>query len=149
MFTLLLGSMALAALVASCAEPRASVGSGVSAPGATAVAPGSDLAGTWRGSFIQVGAVLYTDDGDVVLQINEDGTFVARVNRSKAGTNNLAKPWTSSEMIVRSGNRVTLRSSQEVWVTFIHSGNTLYGVTEDPLVEATIMWSLKRDDMGR
>ena len=149
MFTLLLGSMVLAALVAGCAEPSASVGSGVSAPGATAVAPGSDLAGTWRGSFIQVGAVLYTDDGDVVLQIKEDGTFVARVTRSKAGTNNLAKPWTWTGTVVSSGNWVTLQSSQEAWVTFIRSDNTLYGVTEDPLVEATIMWNLKREDMGR
>jgi hypothetical protein len=149
MFTLLLGSMGLAALVASCAEPRASIGSGVSAPAAAAPAPGSDLVGTWRGSFTQVGAVLYTDDGDVVLQIKEDGTFVAGVTRSKAGSNNLAKPWTWTGTVVRSGNRLTLRSAQEAWVTFIRSGDTLYGVTEDPLVEATIMWNLKRDGTGR
>ena len=93
--------------------------------------------------------MLYTDDGDVVLQIKEDGTFVAHVTRSKAGSNNLAKPWTSTGTVVSSGNRVTLRSSQEAWVTFSRSGNTLYGVTEDPMVEATIMWNLKRDDMGR
>jgi len=89
--------------------------------------------------------VLYIDDGDVVLQIREDGTFVARATRSRAGTNNLAKPWTWTGAVARRGNWIILRSSQGPWLTLVRSGNTLYTVTEDPLVEATIMLRLEHE----
>jgi hypothetical protein len=89
--------------------------------------------------------VLYTDDGDVALQIKEDGTFVARVSRSKAGTNNLAKAGTWTGTVISRGNRITLRSSQGPWVRLIRSGNSLYAVAEDPLVEATIMLWLEHE----
>jgi len=68
--------------------------------------------------------VLYIDDGDVVLQTMGSGT------------------------VVRSGNRVTLRSSQGPWLTLGRSGNTLYAVAEDPLVEATIMLRLEHEGSG-
>jgi hypothetical protein len=148
-FALLLSRIALAALVAGCAEPSASIGSEVSAPVVTAVAPRSDLAGTWRGSFGQIGASYYFDEADCILQIKEDGTFTAIVRPSKPGSNNLAKALTWSGTVVRSGNWVTLWSSQEAWLTLIRSGNTLYGVAEDPLVEATIMLNLERDGSGQ
>lgn len=135
----------MVALVAGCAGPSANMASDASGPIAAALSPASDLAGTWRGSFSQVSAFFDIDDGDVVLQIKEDGTFVERVTRSKSGTNNLAKNGTWSGTVVRSGNRITLRSSQRPWLTLIRSGNTLYGVAEDPLVEATIMLRLERD----
>jgi hypothetical protein len=137
--------LGLVVLVAGCAGQTASIASDASGTTGAALSPGSDLAGTWRGSFIQVGAVLYTDDGDVALQIKEDGTFVVHVTRSKAGTNNLAKPLTWTGTVVSRRNRVTLRSSQGAWLTLARSGNTLYAVAEDPLVEATIMLRLDRD----
>jgi hypothetical protein len=137
--------LGLAALVAGCAGPTARMASDASGLTVAALSPGSELAGTWRGSFTQVGAVLYTDDGDVVLQIKEDGTFVARVSRSKAGTNNLAKSGTWTGTVISSGNRITLRSSQGPWVRLIRSGNSLYAVAEDPLVEATIMLRLEHE----
>jgi hypothetical protein len=138
-------SVGIVALVTGCVEPSANIASDASGPDAAALSPASGVTGTWRGSFIQVGAVLYTDDGDAALQIKEDGTFVSRLSRSKAGTNNLAKPGTWSGTVVRSENRITLRSSQGPWLTLIRSGNTLYGVAEDPLVEATIMLKLERE----
>jgi len=64
--------------------------------------------------------------------------------RSKAGTNNLAKPVTWSGTVVRSGNRIVLRSSQEQWISLSRSGDTLYGVLEDPVVEAVVTVTLKR-----
>jgi len=64
--------------------------------------------------------------------------------RSKAGTNNLAKPVTWSGTVVRSGNRIVLRSSQEQWISLSRSGDTLYGVLEDPVVEAVVTLTLKR-----
>ena len=144
-FAKLVLSVGLVALVAGCAGPSARIASDGSDPVAAAFAPASALTGTWSGSFSQVSALFYIDDGDVVLQIKEDGTFVERVTRSKSGTNNLAKNGTWSGTVVRSGNRITLRSSQGPWLTLIRSGNTLYGVAEDPLVEATIMLRLERE----
>ncbi len=141
----LVSSVGLVALVAGCAGPSAQIASDASGPIAAALAPASDLTGTWRGSFSQVSAIFYIDDGDVVLQIKEDGTFVARVTRSKAGTNNLAKAGTWSGTVVRSGNRITFRSSQGPSLTLVRSGNTLYAVAEDPLVEATIMLRLDKE----
>ena len=135
----------LVALIAGCAGPSASIASDGSRPIAAALSPASDLTGTWRGSFSQVSAFFDIDDGDVVLHIKEDGTFVARATRSKAGTNNLSKPWTLSGTVVSRGNRITLRSSQGPWMTLVRSGNTLYTVAEDPLVEATIMLRLERE----
>ena len=135
----------LVALVAGCVGPSANMASDTSGPITGALSPASDLTGTWRGSFTQVGAVLYIDDGDVVLQIKEDGTFVTHVTRSKSGTNNLAKGGTWSGTVVSRGNWITLRSSQGPWLTLVRSGNTLYTVAEDPLVEATIMLRLERE----
>lgn len=62
-----------------------------------------------------------------------------------ARANNLSKAWIWSGPVIRSGNRVTLRSSQGPSTILIRSGNTLYGVAEDPMVEATIMMSFERD----
>ena len=135
----------LAGLVAGCAGPSANIASITSGPVAVALPPASNLTETWRGSFSQISALFYIDDGDVVLQIKEDGTFVARATRSKAGTNNLSKPWTLSGTVARSGNWITLRSSQGPWLTLVQSGSTLYTVAEDPLVEATIMLRLERE----
>ena len=85
------------------------------------------------------------DEADCTIQIKEDRTFTAVCRPSKAGTNNLAKASTWSGTVVTSRNRVTLRTSQEAWVTLIRSGNTLYGVAEDPLVEGTIMMRFERE----
>ena len=118
----LVSCLGLVALVAGCARQSPNIASDASGPIAAALSPASNnLTGTWRGSFTQVGAVLYIDDGDVVLQTMGSGT------------------------VVRSGNRITLRSSQGPWLTLVRSGNTLYGVAEDPLVEATIMLRLERE----
>jgi len=141
----LVSCLGLVALVAGSAGQSANIASDGSGPIAAALPPASNLTGTWRGSFTEVGAVLYIDDGDVVLQIKEDGTFVARSSRSKAGTNNLAKAGTWSGTVVRSGNRITLRTSQGPWLTLVRSGNILYAVAEDPIVEATIMLKLEHE----
>ncbi len=127
----------LIAIVTGCA------GSG-SGPVAAMPAPTRELSGTWRGSFGLVGGVFYTDEADCVLQIREDGTFTETVKPAKS-SNNLARASTWSGTVVTQGNRVTLRTSQGPWVTLIHSGNTLYGVGEDPLVEATIMMKFERE----
>jgi hypothetical protein len=87
------------------------------------------------------------DEADLVLQIRKDGTFTETVTPAPA-SNNLAKRSTWSGAVVARGNRVTLRTSQGRWVTLMHSGNTLYGVAEDPLAEFTIMIRFDRDGSG-
>ena len=69
-------------LVVGCASSRL---------GPAATTPSEDVVGTWRGSFGQVEGVLYTDNADLVLRINRDGTFVQRIT-PQPGANNLAKP---------------------------------------------------------
>ena len=104
----------------------------------------SELSGTWYGTFGWVGAYFYTDEGDCILRIKEDGAFAWTVTPSRAA-NNLAKAWTWSGTAVRSGTRVTFRTSQGPSVALIRSGNTLYGVAKDPIVGVTIMVKFERE----
>jgi hypothetical protein len=144
-FAELLASISLVALVAGCVGPEAGMSGDASAPVTAALAPDRDLTGTWRGSFSQVAASQYEDEANFTLEIKDDGTFTATIKPSKSGTNNLAKPVTWSGTVVRSGNRIVLRSSQEQWISLSRSGgDTLYGVIEDPMVEAVVTVTLKR-----
>lgn len=132
----------MGALVAGCAGSRPAA----SDLGAAAVAPASDLSGTWYGTFGQVGAVLYEDENNSVLRIKPDGTFTATVTRG-VGTNNLAKPSTWSGTVVTHGNRVSLRNSQGPWpwIILTRSGdNILYGLADDPAIEAPVMIKFER-----
>jgi hypothetical protein len=131
-------------LVAGCVGPDAGMSGNASGAVASAPAPGRDLTGTWRGSFSKVEASLYEDEANFTLRIKDDGTFSATITRSKAGTNNLARPVVWSGTVVRSGNRIVLRSSQEQWISLTRSGDTLYGVLEDPVVEGVVTLTLKR-----
>lgn len=131
------------ALVAGCAGPIASG----SAPVSAAIPLTSDLSGTWQGSYGQVAASLYADEGKSVLQINEDGTFTATV-RPSSGANNRAKPATWSGTVETRGNHVILKSSQSrwPWVTLMRSGDgILYGVANDPAIGADVMLKFERD----
>ena len=137
----------LAAFVAGCASSGGSSSGGAAA----AVAPAGDLAGTWSGTFGQIGSVLYIDEAETVLHINPDGTFTATVTRGH-GTNNLAKPSKLSGTVVTNGNRVTLRNSQGSWpwIILIRSGDDLlYGIPNDPAIEAPVMMKLEREGTGR
>ena len=144
-FFTMISAMASLALVIGCAGPTARMGSRQSGPVPAAFTP-AELSGTWHGSFGQVAASLYADEGDCILQIKQDGTFTQTVRPAKIGTNNLAKASSWSGTVVTSGNRVILRSSQGPSVTLIRSGNSLYGVTLDPLVEVTIAMHFQREE---
>ena len=112
-------SISFVALVAGCVGPDAGMSGDASGPVAAALPPGRDLTGTWRGSFSQIEASLYEDEANFTLQIKDDGTFSATITRSKAGTNNLAKPvtcparWSEAETGSSSGAR---RSSGSVFL---------------------------------
>ena len=128
--------------LAGCAGPATSATAGN--PIAAASRAAGDLAGTWRGSSAWPGGSYWIDDGDYTLRIDADGTFSATVTPAP-GANNLAKASAWSGIAVSAGDRVILRSTAGPSTTLLRSGNRLYGVTRDPLVEVPITISLERE----
>jgi uncharacterized lipoprotein YajG len=134
-------------LLAGCAAqtPWSTVAPAGDAPSALAVAP--PLSGAWRGAYGQVGASLYADEASCTLRIDEGGTFTATCVRSQIGTNNLAKASSWSGRVVTNGSRVVLQTTDGRWPSIVlkrSADGALYGVTVDPLVEATIMLKFER-----
>jgi hypothetical protein len=103
----------------------------------------SDLSGTWRGSFSQIGGVLYVAEGQCVLQVHDDGTYTATVTPGP-GANNLVKGSKWSGTVVSDGNRVTFRTPKGPSTTLVRRGDTLYGVTNHQVIESDIMLKLDR-----
>jgi hypothetical protein len=128
--------------IAGCVGPSANT----TAPGkiVAARAAAGDLAGTWHGFFTWPGGTYWTDDGHCTLRIDRDGAFSATVTPAP-GANNLAKASTWTGTAVSAGDRVTLRSSQGPSTTLIRSGERLYGLAEDPIVEVPIAISFERE----
>ena len=141
--------VAVVALLAGCAGPSAHIGSSGEAGSALPVA--RDFTGTWHGSYWQFGMVLYNDDADCTLQINEDSTFTAKCMRS-AGANNLAKPSSWSGRVLTNGNGVVLQDNDGPWpwIMLRRSGDDiLYGTSTDPLVGATVEMTFERAPRGK
>jgi hypothetical protein len=65
---------AVVSLVVGCAGPT---DSSASVPAASALAPPSELAGTWVGPFREFDASAGLDEGKCVVQVTEDDTFTA------------------------------------------------------------------------
>jgi len=132
----------MAVLAAGCAGPSAVASDSVSA----AVAPVSDLSGTWYGSLGQVGADQNEDESVSTLEIKEDGMFTATVSPN-GGANNKAKSATWRGTVVTKGSRVTLRNTEELWpwIVLERSGHdVLYGVDADPAIEGPVMTKFER-----
>ncbi|HEY3064174.1 MAG TPA: hypothetical protein VGL09_00120 [Methylomirabilota bacterium] len=132
----------ITALAAGCAGPAV----GISDSASAAIPPATDIAGTWHGTFGWVGGWHYTDEGKVTLDIKDNGTFTATVERNGA-TNNLAKPATWAGTAVARGNGVTLRDTGGSWPTIAlrRSGNNvLYDVANDPATESPVMMKFER-----
>jgi hypothetical protein len=132
-------AIAVVAFVAGCAGPTASP---ASRPAASALAPPSELAGTWTGTLGASGASS-SDEGKCVVQIAEDDTFTATCEPN-GGADNAAKGSTSSGHVVTRGHRVTFQGSQGRGATLVRSGNTLYGMTKDPSTGRTVLIKLER-----
>jgi hypothetical protein len=136
--------IAVLALAAGCAG-RSSSASGTGE--AAAAIPAPDLSGTWHGYYGDLGLAYDEDDADCVLRIENDATFTATCTRTRSGTNNLANPSSWSGRATTKGNRVVLQAGNGPWpwIVLTRSGSdTLYGVTLDPLVGATIEMEFKR-----
>ncbi|PYO53917.1 MAG: hypothetical protein DMD84_04240 [Candidatus Rokuibacteriota bacterium] len=92
--------------------------------------------------------VYYDDDADCTLRIKEDATFAATCTRSPVGTNNIAKSSKWSGRVVTKGNRIVLQDNGGPWPSIVLArsrNGTLYGVTLDPLVGATIEMNFERE----
>src|SRR5881396_1932576 len=105
-----------------------------------------DVAGTWQGSYWQLGMVYYADDADCTLQIKEDSTFIAKCTRSAVGTNNIAKSSSWSGHVVTTANGIVLKNNGGPWPSIVlrRHGDTMYATTLDPLVGATIEMEFER-----
>lgn len=128
--------------LAGCAAPGARVPAGGLV--ASASPAGSDLTGTWAGSYGWPGGSYWPDDGLCTLRIEADGTFHAVVTPAP-GANNLAKASTWSGTADAAGHHVILRSTAGPSVTLVRDGDRLYGVVRDPIVAVPIAISFERD----
>jgi hypothetical protein len=145
--------LALVALVAGCAGPSATVSSsstgeeGSALPTASTLPSPRDFAGTWHGSYWQLGEVYYDDDADCTLQIKEDATFDVHCTRSAVGTNNIARSSSWSGHVVIKGHEIVLDDDAGSWPSIVlrSRNGTLYGTTLDPLVGATIEVEFERE----
>ena len=145
-----LAVLGLALLTAGCAGRVAHSGSNTGRVSALAAA--RDLTGTWQGPYWQVGMVYYTDDANCTVRVNEDQTFTAKCTRSPFGTNNLAKTSSWTGHVVTKGDRVVLDADRDLWPNIVlqrADNDTLYGVTLDPRVGATIELRLEREPPAR
>ena len=130
----------LGALIAGCAGPSA--GPSMSTPAASI----GDLTGTWDGVFWWLGGNYWEDEGTLLLQIKEDGTFAVTMRPAPAA-NNIAKASSWSGTVSQSGGRVVFHLSKgawPAWASLARSGDTLYGVAKDPATGADIEISFVR-----
>jgi hypothetical protein len=132
----------LVALIAGCAGPSA--GPSMLTPAAST----ADLVGTWNGLFWWLGGNYREDEGTLLLQIKEDGTFTVTMRPTPAA-NNIAKPTSWSGTVSQSGGRVVFHLSNGVWPAWSslarsRSGDTLYGDANDPATGADIQITFVR-----
>jgi len=136
--------MVLVALVAGCAGPSA----GPFMP--TPAASSSDLTGTWNGVFWWLGGTYWEDEGTLLLQIKEDRTFTVTMTPT-AAANNIAKVSRWSGTVSQSGRRVVFHLSKgtwPAWSSLTRSGDTMYGVADDPATGADVQISFERGGRG-
>ena len=141
-----LAVFAVFALIAGCAAPSTHVSGSLSGGDGSALPANRDVAGTWQGSYWQLGMVYYADDADCTLQIKEDSTFIAKSTRSAVGTNNIAKSSSWSGHVVTTANGIVLKNNGGPWPSIVlrRHGDTMYATTLDPLVGATIEMEFER-----
>ena len=143
----LLWTLTVVALVAGCATPSAQVKAAGAGEDGSALAVPPDIAGTWHGSYWQLGSAYYDDDADCTLQVKEDSTFTATCTRSVVGANNIAKSSSWSGRVTSKGNHTVLKDEGGPWPWIVlsrHGKDTLSATTLDPLVGATIEMKFER-----
>jgi hypothetical protein len=130
---IVLAALTLGLLIAGCA--------GVGARASGHASPAQDLAGSWSGVFWWLGGSYWADEGTCRLRIEPDGTFTLSITPI-AAANNLAKPGRWSGTVAERGRLVVF--SQGRWSSLIRSGDTMYGVANDPTTGADIEIAFRR-----
>ena len=127
-------ALALSVLAVGCAGPSTHAGSALAPAGEAAAANGSDLTGTWRGSFYQVA----TGDsglihGDIVSRISGDGTYKTTwTTRLVAGSSRGGRLEMAGTVGAAGSNVMFNDSRSGARMTLKRDGDVLYGVTMDP-----------------
>lgn len=138
-------TIALVALLAGCS------GQLPGRPVATPQTLAGDSAGTWNGHFWIVGGFYYPNEGTILLQVKGDGTYTVRMTPRPAA-NNIAKPSSWSGNVVQNEILAVFRTLHQpwsgAWSSLARSGNTLYGVANDPMTETVIGIKLERNGDG-
>lgn len=125
-----------AALLAGCGR-LGSVHS-VMDPAASPSSAG-ELAGTWQGTFYQVGASLTLVEGRITLDVHDDGTFTSTTTRKGSAT-----PIEDSGMVVTTAHhRIILKGAAES-LPLRRRGDTLYGVSDDVISGQMVQIDLDR-----
>ena len=141
-----LTAVVLVALVAGCAGPTAD------SAGAQPAAFDESLVGTWNGLFWWMGGVLYEDEGTMLLQIKEDGSFTVSMKPTGAA-NNIAKASSWSGTVSQRGGLVVFHVAKSTFPpafsSLTRSGSDgLYGIANDPATGGDIGIKFERADRG-
>jgi hypothetical protein len=140
------GAVMLATLLAGCAGSSSQIAGSPSGEGS---ALPRDFSGTWQGSYWQLPlGNSYDDVADCTLRIKEDSTYSAACRRPDIGANDIMRPSSWSGRVVTKGNRVILENGGGPWPSIVlkrSNNGTLYGVTLDPAVGATVEMEFHRE----
>jgi hypothetical protein len=117
-----LACTALITLAAGCSTTSTRAGTDSSSVSGAIEQRPTELAGTWRGEFYQVGGDAQLE-GQVTLEVKEDGTYQMIAKRWGSG------PIVESGVIEARGKTVTLKSSAGSSTPLQRSGDKLYGMT--------------------
>jgi hypothetical protein len=136
---------ALTVFAAGCAGARSDQAGTSTMAGALPSASAVDLAGTWRGSFSEVGASSGLVHGNIEYAIGNDGTYTTTwVTHMAAGSSRGGRREMSGRVAAR-GNRVMFTDASGAQMVLTRQGNTLYGVALDPAGKrATVSIELRK-----
>lgn len=142
-----LASFALIALASGCATQRSHSVAGLPESDVSRSAFPHELVGIWSGSFRPVGGADggggHGMAGDLTLEIKDDATY--RLISTRRGRGDAAGVASNdSGVVVANGRTVTLKSSSGQWISLMHDGDALYGVSQRG-TGYTIQISVERD----
>jgi len=130
----------VSAIALGCAGPAADIGVRPSYAGPSTAT--TRLCGTWQGEFSYIGSDLQSSTGgsDLTLEVGGDSTYTLTWGNHRPSTG-VVTVWE---------NRLVLDDESGSRITFVRSGDTLYGVMRDQVDGRPTMMSLaKRDSASR
>ena len=128
-----LAFIALIALAAGCATQRSHAVASRTVSDASRSTIPHELVGTWHGTFRPTGGADggggHGMAGDMMLEIKDDGTYtLMSTRRGRADAAGAVSK--DSGVVAANGRTVTLKSSKGQWISLMHDGDALYGVSQ-------------------